>query len=213
MIRHEMNRRGRDFFVGDLHGEYDLLSARLRGVDFDERVDRLFSVGDLIDRGPASLACLQLARQPWFHGVRGNHEVMAYEALCVDDAAMPLWRINGGGWALDESLDEVRRVLKEALHHLPFAREVRVGERRIGLVHAEPPADWARIEECDRHALVWGRERIRQGDTTPVTGIDAVVVGHTIVEAPRVLGNVHYLDTGAFLTGRLTLVEARDLLG
>ncbi|RTR04994.1 metallophosphoesterase [Halomonas nitroreducens] len=212
MIRHATNHRGRDFFVGDLHGEYDLLMAQLSRVAFDQRVDRLFSVGDLIDRGPASLSCLRLSCQPWFHGVRGNHEMLAHDALFVDGAGMALWRINGGAWALDKSLDEVRRVLEAALQHLPYAREVRVGERRIGMVHAEPPADWSGIEECDRHALVWGRERIRRGDTTPVTGIDAVVVGHTIVEAPRVLGNVHYLDTGAFLTGRLTLVEARELL-
>jgi serine/threonine protein phosphatase 1 len=84
-------------------------------------------------------------------------------------------------------------------------------------VHAEPPPDWAQVaaaaaDEALAHQLVWGRRRIASQDTTPVTGIDAVAVGHTIVPEPVRLGNVHYLDTGAFDTGRLTLVAARELV-
>ena len=60
--------------------------------------------------------------------------------------------------------------------------------------------------------MVWGRSRITSKDQTPVTGIDAVVVGHTIVQEPAWLGNVHYIDTGAFHTGKLTLIDAREVL-
>lgn len=212
MIRHAPNLRGRDFFVGDLHGEYDRLMAALEAVDFDVARDRLFPVGDLIDRGPRSRDCLGLALAPWCFAVRGNHEQLAREALFGDDDAMALWVINGGGWALEEDRASLAALLEAALARLPLAREIEVDGRRIGLVHAEPPADWADIERCDRHRLIWGRDRIRRGDTTPVRGIEAVVVGHTILEAPITLGNVHYLDTGAFATGRLTLVEAGELL-
>lgn len=212
MIRHPANACGRDFFVGDLHGEYDRLMAALEQVAFDVDRDRLFSVGDLIDRGPRSRDCLALAFEPWFLGVRGNHELLARDALAKGAEAMALWLLNGGGWALEEDQRALGHVLEAALGHLPYAREVAVGEKRIGLVHAEPPADWACIDDGDRHDLVWGRRRIRRGDATPVTGIDAVVVGHTVLEAPTTLGNVHYIDTGAFATGRLTLIEAHELL-
>lgn len=212
MIRHKTNARGRDFFVGDLHGEFGLLTDALERVDFDKDGDRLFSVGDLIDRGPESRACLELTLEPWFFGVRGNHEMLARDALFGGGEGMALWVINGGGWALQEPQKALRKLLSAALRRLPYVREVAVGDRRIGLVHAEPPVDWAWIEACDRHDLVWGRRRIRQGDATPVARIDAVVVGHTILDAPTVLGNVCYLDTGAFSTGRLTLLEARDIL-
>ncbi|GAA0616652.1 metallophosphoesterase [Halomonas beimenensis] len=212
MRHHPANPDGRDFFVGDLHGEYDLLMEALAGVDFAPERDRLFSVGDLIDRGPRSRDCLALALAPWFFGVRGNHEAMAQAALAEGGDAMALWVINGGGWACREPRQELRGLLSSALRRLPYAREIEAAGRLIGLVHAEPPDDWGEIGDCDRHTLLWGRRRIRQGDATPVRGIDAVVVGHTILEAPTTLGNVHYLDTGAFASGRLTLVEATELL-
>lgn len=70
------NHRGKDYVVGDLHGCLDLLLRLLEEVKFDQSRDRLFSVGDLIDRGPNSLVCLHLLAEPWFHAVQGNHENM-----------------------------------------------------------------------------------------------------------------------------------------
>lgn len=72
----EGNRQGRDFIVGDLHGYYSLLMDGLRQVNFDFNKDRLFSVGDLIDRGPESLKCLSLLKEKWFFAVMGNHDYM-----------------------------------------------------------------------------------------------------------------------------------------
>jgi serine/threonine protein phosphatase 1 len=213
LVKHEANTCGRDFFVGDLHGEYRLLQEALQGVDFDRAKDRLFSVGDLIDRGEASLDCLSLAREPWFFAVRGNHEVMAQAALQEGrGSAWDSWMLNGGDWILNEDAREVRALLDEALNHLPYARQVEVAGRQVGMVHAEPPEDWGSLESTGPDTLVWGRNRIARGDETPVDGIDAVVVGHTIIEEPLVLGNVHYIDTGAFHSGRLTLIDARELL-
>ena len=60
------NQRGRDFVVGDIHGWYGPLMAELEAVCFDPARDRLFSVGDLINRGPDSERCLLLTQEPWF---------------------------------------------------------------------------------------------------------------------------------------------------
>jgi len=46
------NREGRDFVVGDIHGMFGHLRMLLKQVSFDAEVDRLFSVGDLVDRCP-----------------------------------------------------------------------------------------------------------------------------------------------------------------
>ncbi|MEQ1635292.1 MAG: metallophosphoesterase [Methylococcales bacterium] len=70
------NSHGRDFVLGDLHGCYQLLQDLLGQVNFNPAQDRLFSVGDLVDRGPDSLACLELLKEPWFYAVLGNHEAM-----------------------------------------------------------------------------------------------------------------------------------------
>ncbi|MEG3078857.1 metallophosphoesterase [Halomonas sp. 5021] len=213
--KHDQNMTGRDFIVSDIHGQYDLLLESMAQVDFDKTKDRLFCVGDLIDRGADSLKCLSLPFEPWFFGVRGNHEMLALEALERGGNAESLWMINGGTWANKENRTEVHRLLLKALKYLPYARQVEVMGQQIGIVHAESPADWSMIEDAgpaEKEQIVWGRSRIKRMDKTPVTGINAVVVGHTIIERPTWLGNVFYIDTGAFQTGRLTLINAREVL-
>ena len=74
--RYPHNRTGRDFVIGDLHGCLPLLTRLLDHVQFDPTLDRLFSTGDLIDRGPDSAGCLELLKENWFHAVVGNHELM-----------------------------------------------------------------------------------------------------------------------------------------
>ncbi|MFM9270928.1 metallophosphoesterase [Halomonas elongata] len=214
LAKHDENTVGRDFIVGDIHGQLELLNSEMSRVKFDKAVDRLFSVGDLIDRGADSFDCLSLVFEPWFYGVRGNHEELARAALDgVGGRDWSIWQMNGGSWVYLHDAREVRSILNAAMEHLPYAREVEVDGRRIGVVHAEPPAHWQGMSVANLNHMVWGRSRILQGDESPVEGIDAVVVGHTPVKEPTTLGNVHYIDTGAFRTGRLTLLEMREVLG
>lgn len=93
--RFEINHNGRDLIVGDVHGYFSKLQQALDAVQFDPQKDRLFSVGDLIDRGPQSERVLQWLMQPWFHAVRGNHEQIAMEYL---DGLIPaeIYADNGG---------------------------------------------------------------------------------------------------------------------
>jgi len=76
VIHHHTNIRGRDFIVGDLHGCRAMMDRLLDHVAFDTDRDRLFSVGDLVDRGPDSEGCLDLLHEPWFFPVMGNHDAM-----------------------------------------------------------------------------------------------------------------------------------------
>ena len=52
--RFTRNTTGRDLIVGDIHGCFGRLANALTLIDFDPARDRLFSVGDLVDRGPDS---------------------------------------------------------------------------------------------------------------------------------------------------------------
>ncbi|WP_227243282.1 metallophosphoesterase [Paraburkholderia caribensis] len=72
--RYDRNSKGRDFVVGDLHGCFSMLDAALKQRSFDPTVDRLFSVGDLIDRGEESPALLDVVHRHLIKAVRGNHE-------------------------------------------------------------------------------------------------------------------------------------------
>lgn len=93
----EPNLVGRDFVIGDLHGAFELFNKLLKNIAFDPTKDRMFSVTDLVDRGPDSLECLCLLKKPWFHGVLANHEQMMLEAF--DGGYMgQFWIRNGGLW-------------------------------------------------------------------------------------------------------------------
>lgn len=209
------NRHGRDFVVGDLHGEFARLQAQLEQLGFDAATDRLFSVGDLIDRGPASPAALDWLAHPWFHAVLGNHESMLIDAT-VNDSQLRWWLLNNGGeWWLAQDEDTRERFLT-ALRELPLACEVETAnDRRIGIVHADMPVglDWdaftQRLENDPelQYETLWSRKRIHDNEDTPVPGIDAVYCGHTPLATPLVMGNVHFIDTGACFGGPLTMIR------
>lgn len=87
-LRLPRNVRGRDWVVGDLHGHRTLLEAELERLAFDPARDRLFSVGDLVDKGPDSYDTAALVREPWFFAVLGNHELMLLNHLGLYSSRM-----------------------------------------------------------------------------------------------------------------------------
>ena len=67
--------------IGDVHGCFRTLEALIRRLDLDVRRDRLWMVGDLVNRGPNSLEVLRWARAmndeigDRFQAVLGNHDL------------------------------------------------------------------------------------------------------------------------------------------
>lgn len=98
------NMLGQDYAIGDLHGALPAFENLLREINFDKTKDRMFSVGDLVDRGPNSLGCLELLREPWFHAVLSNHEQMMYQAFNGGRMGQ-YWTMNGGEWGWDSLLE------------------------------------------------------------------------------------------------------------
>lgn len=216
LIRDTHPAKGRAFIAGDIHGQYDTLMDALKEVGFDRQRDVLYQVGDLIDRGADSYRCLSLAFEPWFRGVWGNHEQLAWDALTHGGNAWETWLDNGGSWIYLEDAGEIKAVLGESRIHLPLAREITIDGHRLGLVHAEPPWDWQQVDgfaKSHREHLIWSRKRFTQEDHSWVEGIDGVIVGHTIVDQPTWRGNVLHIDTGAFTRdGSLTLLALDDVV-
>ena len=212
------NTAGRDFAVGDIHGHFSALGEALRTVGFDAAHDRLFSVGDLIDRGPESARVLDWLAQPWFQAVRGNHEVLACAALAGDAEAARCHQAVGGDWLYALPPAE-REQVHQALRGLPLALEVDTARGPVGLVHADLPTDdWqdlrdGRYTSHDEACCVWSGERFRRQYAAPVRHIHAVVHGHMTTRRPHVLGNVHFIDThgGDSEHGYFTLLDLASL--
>jgi serine/threonine protein phosphatase 1 len=220
-LNYPLNTRGRDFAVGDIHGHFTRLEAAMRQIDFDPAVDRMFSVGDLVDRGPESQEVLKYLKEPWFHAVCGNHEDMAirYPKGNMDTEN---YVQNGGGWLVG-SPRAYQLEVSDALSALPIAITVETAVGDIGLVHADCPVEsWRDFTDSLTHPsltnhelkrltqqALWSRERIVSGDCTKVQDVAAIIVGHTPVSQIGRLANVYYIDTGVCYEhlNRLTIVQ------
>ena len=94
------------YAFSDLHGNYDLWKKICARTQPD---DELYCLGDIIDRGNSGYKiCLEMMKRPHMHFIKGNHEMMAVNALPwllkneyhMRDVDMWLW--NGGGKTWDE---------------------------------------------------------------------------------------------------------------
>ncbi len=173
----EKNTQGRDFVVGDLHGCLPLLNQFMAVVGFDVAKDRMFSVGDLVDRGPESFSCLKLLREPWFFAVKGNHEQLMEDFL-TNGPTGPWWMQNGGNWFFHVDEDEKLLVVEDEflpiLKSLPLVMTVNMQNGgKFHVLHAELMSDKpltdddfeidgmldfpALTESADGEAVLWAR--------------------------------------------------------
>ncbi len=214
------NERGRDFVVGDIHGMYSALERFLEELSFDPGTDRLFSVGDLIDRGPESEAAFQwVTGREWFHAIRGNHDQFLLDAA-ADPAGergeeCSVWDYNGGGWwnAVPAS---ARGAYVGAFSRLPFAAEVDCEIGPVGIVHADVPEDrtWEEFLSAlrdgsreDSYHAIWSRRRMERyvyggsAEAPAVEGrVACVICGHARGRRAERLANLWMIDTGAAYT-------------
>ena len=223
----------RVYAVGDIHGRLDLLNLILELLVEDlerrpvERPPVIVFLGDYIDRGPESRGVidrlLALQVDPRFEVVtlRGNHEQFLLDFL--DDRATSggAWMSYGGLSTLDsygiappalrtdaEAWTSTAEALRQAVPaaHLAFLEAttftylcgdylfVHAGVRPGQPLDRQTPADLTQI----RQPFLGAREPLRG---------KVVVYGHTVVEAPLIERWKIGLDTGAFATGRLTVMR------
>jgi serine/threonine protein phosphatase 1 len=198
VLRFERNQAGRDFVCGDIHGCFDDLEETLGKNNFDKSKDRLFCVGDLIDRGPRSEDALEYYRQTWLHSVLGNHEYLFYETYMEYRAGLSkLYYGKGCEWVNTQSLSRLNR-FKMEIEKLPLI--IKIDD--ILILHARLP-DVACLEEIERNPetykelILWDRKEPLS--KIPIPGITKVYCGHNIVSEVEEVGGTRNIDTGCCL--------------
>jgi bis(5'-nucleosyl)-tetraphosphatase (symmetrical) len=122
------------YAVGDIQGCYTELVQLLEKVAFDPMVDQLWLVGDLVNRGPDSLAVLRLVKSLGDSAITvlGNHDL---HLLAVAEGVTSVHRSD----TLDEILNAPDRA--ELLHWLRQQRMLYVADDVV-LVHAGLLPSW-----------------------------------------------------------------------
>jgi bis(5'-nucleosyl)-tetraphosphatase (symmetrical) len=143
-----------EYLIGDVQGCDDALGRLLRKIDFSPSRDRLLVLGDLVNRGPASLATLRRLRAlgSAATGLLGNHDL---HLLAVAHGVRPAHRSD----TLASILDSAQRDA-----WLDWGRSRPLAVRFSGwlCVHAGVPPQW----DADRtlsladelHALLRGSD-------------------------------------------------------
>jgi serine/threonine protein phosphatase 1 len=212
------------YVIGDIHGRSDLLDRLTAEIVRDLDVHPVASaltvtLGDYIDRGADSRGVLdRLIRNPFptaLVSLKGNHESLM-AAFLDDPTVASHWRRLGGletlhsygvpvaALMMGRDYPQAAAGLRAAVppSHLAFLGSLRtsmtVGKYFLCHAGVRPGVPLERQAEED---LLWIRDEFlsSRADFGKI-----VVHGHTPAESPEVLPNRINVDTGAFMTGRLT---------
>jgi serine/threonine protein phosphatase 1 len=217
----------RVYAIGDVHGRADLLEALLLAIERDGRGRRpaqtlVVLLGDLIDRGPASSAVVEIAStwsRPWaeLQAVRGNHETRLLALLEGEQVKLSSWLAIGGDetlmsygfapseiktWQTAAILEKAREVIPAS--HQKWLRSLPTHIRRGDylFVHAGVRPGVPLDRQSAKDML-----NIRSPFLESNEHHGAVVVhGHSIQPRLESRFNRIGIDTGAYCTGRLSAI-------
>ncbi len=213
----------RVYAVGDVHGRRALFDALIAAIERDDMCrlqarTTIVLLGDLVDRGEDSAGVIASARSL---AVRretrilcGNHEEMLLRSL--DDLEVLRRFLRFGGretmlsYPIDRhqwdgaTLEEAQRIMRRTIpaEDLAFIRHFEdwaiFGDYLFVHAGIEPGVP---LEQQKHEHLRWIREPFLSNSQD--SG-HVVVHGHTIVDEPAVRHNRIGIDTGAYMSGRLT---------
>lgn len=161
---------------GDIHGQFDGLMKLVNFIDCSAD-DKLFFLGDLIDRGDRSADVVRWVMENGHSCLRGNHEQMCLDAYRSNEGSLVWkgWMMNGGSNTLD-SYDE-GRVPQEHIdwmQQLPLFMDL--GDS--WLVHAGLNPNLP-LELQGAPEFCWIRDEFHSA-TEPFFTDKIIITGHTI---------------------------------
>lgn len=202
-------------------------------ISYNPDTDIIYSVGDIIDRGPKSYEAIEFFMRDNNYMVLGNHEHMVLNPMQWRD----VWVANGG----IQCMDSLRRNkkgseewMREFFTTLPYV--IDVGEQgeegAFRIVHADLPPTWSETDfqrvlanattfnDPESAHILWSRKTIHQALSNlsklrplkdcqnfhPDRSGRTIFCGHTPIHKVMVVGDIIFIDTWESKT--LTMVNA-----
>lgn len=197
------------YAIGDLQGCLDPLKALLDRIHFDPAKDRLWFVGDLVNRGPQSLEALRFVRDLGDSAITvlGNHDLFLLACAFTDKSPKP-------GDTLDDILQAPDRdELIDWLRNLPLIHYD--ATLNWTLVHAGIPPAWD-IPMAMAQAKM-AQKALRQSDPMPfftaMFGEHPPYWSESMSKTMKIRYTINALTRMRYCTadGRLDLKEKRPL--
>lgn len=167
----------RRIVIGDVHGHYDTLMTLLDAIAPSEE-DRVYFLGDLIDRGPKSAQVVEFVKESDYTCLLGNHEQMVLEILGqgnIKGSALQAWLYSGGYSTVNSyGEDGISQDHMDWMRTLPTHLDL--GD--YWLVHAGVHPRLP-IEKQTTEQFCWIREEFH-GMEEPYFPNKIIVTGHTI---------------------------------
>lgn len=136
------------YLMTDIHGDIEKYKAMLDRIEFDKTADKLYILGDCIDRGKHGLLLLNEVMQGIKEGyivlIKGNHELFMQQYLEGKLRGM-LWDAFGGEdtrEALDRCTKEEKDMYYEFIKSLPLYLKINVSGKEVLLTHSGIDVDY-----------------------------------------------------------------------
>ncbi|HEY9810020.1 MAG TPA: metallophosphoesterase family protein [Halomicronema sp.] len=214
------SKTARRIVIGDVHGHFDGLLVLLDKVA-PNKDDKVYFLGDLIDRGPQSSNVVELVKKNSYVCLLGNHEQLLLDSFPngkQNNGAMTAWFYSGGRSTMASYKGNSDLFLEHLnwLSNLPLY--VDLGD--VWLVHAgvDPTLP---LEKQSASQFCWVREQFHSINK-PYFSDKLIIIGHTITftlpgVAPGELAQGAGwldIDTGVYhpISGWLTALDLTNRL-
>ena len=200
------------FVCSDLHGQYETYKAITKRL---KNKDKLYILGDVIDRGPGGIKILQDIMKRKSRGqvefLVGNHELMMIQSLILnDEQTRKNWEQRNGGDITRKafeglSTDEQSKI-KNFLLDSCLYKNINIDSQQVHLTHAKAIQDKNSSQSKTVREMISDGKLDLMDETLWFRGEDAIsskkisrpgsltIIGHTPTESKMIEYKDGYID-------------------
>lgn len=187
------------YVMSDIHGDYPGLQKMMRKIEFS-RTDKLFILGDVVDRGSQNLAILDFTMsEDNVQLIKGNHEYFMQIYLSKDKGFRSVWSSKEyGGKKTIEELDRCsrkkRKQYAQYLESLPLYKKVLSGGGEYVLTHSgwlSTKEDYVNGKDGKLNTLLNIEKMIKMSEYEYLVSEDIhLLPSHVKLDIPLIIGHV-----------------------